>query len=68
MSEKKDKKEPYPVINTLECKECERCILACRKGVLKMSSYLNERGYHYVSTQGRDVQAVGTVTIPVQNP
>ena len=35
MSEKKDKKEPYPVINALECKECERCVLACQKRCFK---------------------------------
>ena len=59
MSEKKDKKEPYPVINTLECKECERCVLACRKGVLKMSDSLNERGYHYVEYTGEGCTGCG---------
>lgn len=49
---KSDKKEPYPVINILECKACGRCILACPKGVLSMSEELNERGYHYVVYKG----------------
>ena len=42
------KKEPYPVINIIECKACGRCIVACPKGVLKMSDDINERGYHYI--------------------
>ena len=50
---KSDKKEPYPVINILECKACGRCILACPKGVLSMSEELNERGYHYVVYKGK---------------
>ncbi|MFI4911536.1 MAG: ferredoxin family protein [Sedimentisphaeraceae bacterium JB056] len=47
-----NKKEPYPVINILECKACGRCIVACPKGVLKMSDKINERGYHYVEFSG----------------
>jgi len=43
----KSRKEPYPIINTLECKACERCILACRTNSLKMSDEVNERGYRY---------------------
>lgn len=43
----KDKK-PYTVINKLECKACERCIIACKTKSLKMSDEINERGYHYV--------------------
>ena len=42
-----NKKEPYPVFNKLECKACERCIIACSEGVLNMSEDVNERGYHY---------------------
>ena len=49
-----DKKKPYPVINILECKACGRCILACPKGVLKMSDKLNERGYRYVEYSGSE--------------
>jgi 2-oxoisovalerate ferredoxin oxidoreductase delta subunit len=47
-----NKKEPCPVINIVECKACGRCIVACPKGVLKMSDKLNERGYHYVEFKG----------------
>jgi acetyl-CoA synthetase len=43
----RQKDKPYPVINTIECKACERCILACPANVLSMSDKLNERGYHY---------------------
>lgn len=52
MSDNPEKKEPYPVINIIECKACERCIVACPKSVLKMSDELNERGYHYVEYVG----------------
>lgn len=56
---KKDKREPYPVINILECKECGRCTLICRKDVLKMSSTLNKRGYHYVEYTGEGCKGCG---------
>jgi 2-oxoisovalerate ferredoxin oxidoreductase delta subunit len=48
----KNDKEPYPVINTLECKACGRCLLACPKGVLFMSENLNVRGYNYIEYKG----------------
>lgn len=47
------KTEPYPLINIIECKGCERCIVACPKNVLSMSDNLNERGYHYVEYSGK---------------
>lgn len=53
------KKEPYPVFNELECKACERCILACRAGVLKMSEDINERGYHYAEYTGKGCTGCG---------
>ncbi len=59
MPKNKDKKEAYPVINALECKECERCILSCRKGLLKMGKTLNERGYHYVEYIGEGCTGCG---------
>jgi len=49
---KNDKKEPYPLINTLECKACGRCLLACPKEVLLMSENLNARGYNYIEYIG----------------
>ena len=52
MSKASDKKEPFPVINKLECKGCERCIISCPKNLLKMSKKINERGYHYVEYIG----------------
>jgi acetyl-CoA synthetase len=48
----RQKDKPYPVINTIECKACERCILACPANVLSMSDKLNERGYHYAVYSG----------------
>ncbi|MBN1134795.1 MAG: ferredoxin family protein [Methanosarcinaceae archaeon] len=53
MSASKENMQPYPVINILECKACERCIIACPKNVLKMSEGMNERGYHYVEYTGK---------------
>jgi 2-oxoisovalerate ferredoxin oxidoreductase delta subunit len=53
------KKEPYPVFNKLECKACERCIIACREGVLKMSDDINERGYHYAVYKGNGCTGCG---------
>lgn len=52
MSDLQEKKEPYPVINIIECKACGRCIVACPKNLLKLSDGLNERGYHYVEYVG----------------
>ena len=48
----RDKDKPYPVINSLECKACERCVEACPVGVLKMGTELNVRGYNYVLYSG----------------
>ena len=50
---KNDRKEPYPVINILECKACGRCLLACPKDVLFMSENLNARGYHCIEYKGK---------------
>lgn len=44
----RDKDKPYLVINSLECKACERCLEACPANVLKMGEELNERGYRFV--------------------
>ncbi len=53
MSDLQEKKEPYPLINIIECKACGRCIVACPKDLLKLSDDLNERGYHYVEYAGK---------------
>jgi 2-oxoisovalerate ferredoxin oxidoreductase delta subunit len=58
MSETK-RKEPYPVINKLECKACERCIIACKRGVLEMSNEVNPRGYHYIIYKGEGCTGCG---------
>lgn len=47
-----DHSKPYPVINTLECKSCGRCVAACPKKVLRIGSELNARGYHYAVYSG----------------
>ncbi|MDO5851283.1 MAG: ferredoxin family protein [Methanobacteriaceae archaeon] len=44
--------EPYPKINILECKSCERCVIACPQDLLKLSDNLNQRGYKYVEYNG----------------
>ncbi len=54
-----EKREPYPFINTLECKACERCIIACKKNVLKMSDDINKRGHHYVIYEGEGCSGCG---------
>jgi len=59
MSENTKNKQAYPVINEIECKACERCILTCPKNVLKMSDEINERGYHYVIYEGEGCSGCG---------
>lgn len=43
---------PYPVIDSLECKACGRCIAACPKKVIEMGQELNARGYTYAKYVG----------------
>ena len=59
MPKVKEKQEPYPVINALECKACERCILTCRRNALKMSDEVNERGYYYIVYEGEGCTGCG---------
>jgi 2-oxoisovalerate ferredoxin oxidoreductase delta subunit len=54
-----EEKEPYPIINILECKGCERCIISCKKGFLKMSEAINDRGYHYAVYTGKGCTGCG---------
>jgi len=51
-TEIREKDKPYPVINALECKACERCIVACPVNVLEMGDETNERGYHFAIYSG----------------
>lgn len=48
----REKDKPYPVINALECKACERCILACPESVLVLGEEFNQRGYRFVVYSG----------------
>ncbi|MBQ7251608.1 MAG: ferredoxin family protein [Kiritimatiellae bacterium] len=52
MSSESATPKPYPEINTLECKACGRCILACPKKVLEKGTQLNERGYVFTVYKG----------------
>ena len=47
-----DKSKPYPLINSLECKSCGRCVDACPKKVLSIGNILNSRGYKAVVYAG----------------
>jgi len=51
-TEIRDKDKPYPVINAVECKACERCLIACPVNVLKMGNEFNDRGYRFVVYSG----------------
>ena len=52
MSDPDASDKAYPEIRAIECKACGRCIEACPKGVLRLSSDLNRRGYRYVQYTG----------------
>lgn len=41
-----------PVINLDECKGCGRCITACPKKLLEMSTELNARGVCHIRYKG----------------
>jgi len=45
---------PHPIINELECKGCGRCVAACPRNLLRLSSRHNRRGYRYVEYSGGD--------------
>jgi acetyl-CoA synthetase len=48
----REKDKPYPLINALECKACERCVLACPANVLSLGEEMNERGYRHAVYSG----------------
>jgi len=48
----RDKDKPYPVINSIECKAYERCIVACPSNVLSLGEELNSRGYRFAVYSG----------------
>ncbi|OPX97013.1 MAG: 2-oxoglutarate-acceptor oxidoreductase subunit OorD [Syntrophorhabdus sp. PtaU1.Bin002] len=59
-AEVKETNNPCPVINTLECKACERCVLACPAKALSIGTELNERGYRYVVYAGSGCTGCGS--------
>ncbi|HRW83595.1 MAG TPA: 4Fe-4S dicluster domain-containing protein, partial [Methanothrix sp.] len=46
-------------INALECKACERCIVACPANVLSLGDELNSRGYHFAVYSGEGCTGCG---------
>ncbi|QSH40529.1 4Fe-4S dicluster domain-containing protein [Lentisphaerota bacterium ZTH] len=52
MNKNKTKKKFKVIIEPDECKGCERCVNACPKSVLKMSSTLNFMGLPYACYTG----------------
>ena len=55
-----DTTKPYPLINSLECKSCGRCVAACPKKVLSLGQELNARGYRAVVYAGEGCIGCGT--------
>lgn len=47
------KTKPVVHINSLECKACGRCVLACPVKCLELGQSLNARGYQYVVYKGQ---------------
>ncbi|MBN2641160.1 MAG: ferredoxin family protein [Victivallales bacterium] len=45
-------KKNVVIIEPDECKGCERCVLACPKSVLTMSTALNKYGFPYAFYAG----------------
>lgn len=57
--EDKISEKPYPVIDPLECKGCERCVIACPKQVLEVGNDRNERGYRPIVYKGEGCVGCG---------
>ena len=47
-----EKGQQRPLIDENECKGCGRCISACPKKLLRLSTRLNGRGYYSVEYSG----------------
>jgi 2-oxoisovalerate ferredoxin oxidoreductase delta subunit len=52
MSETQQSGLPHPVITEDECKGCGRCVSACPKKALKMSSKVNKKGFIHAEYTG----------------
>ena len=59
---------PHPIIHEDECKACGRCVAACPKKVLRISTRFNNKGMTPVEYIGEVVSAVGFVSIIAQSP
>lgn len=55
-------------IEAMRCKGCSRCIVACPKDLISMSTHLNERGYHYVNFSGDEQDCSGCALCAVTCP
>ncbi len=64
----REKDKPYLVINTLECKACERCLEACPANVLKMGDELNERGFRFAVYVGDGCLGCGACYLTCPEP
>ena len=58
---------PRPVITEDECKGCGRCVNACPKKALRMSTKINKKGFIHAEYSERDALAVTSVTIIAPN-
>lgn len=54
-----EKVQPHPEINRLECKACERCVIACPAHALRLGDEFNERGYRHVVYTGKGCTGCG---------
>jgi len=55
-------------IEELRCKGCNRCIVACPKGLIEVSHELNDRGYEYVVFNGTEEDCSGCTLCAVSCP
>jgi 2-oxoglutarate ferredoxin oxidoreductase subunit delta len=47
-SRKERKVKGKVAVNIQKCKGCELCTLACKEGVLSLSTHINNKGYRYI--------------------
>ena len=59
MTKSKKKSQPFPIIHKNECKACNRCVIACKKGVIELVEDFNDIGYNYVKYTGEGCNGCG---------